>query len=248
MTSISCPKCGKTADIATTELVLPESPTLLALLKGTLNLATCPACQSRILVDTPLVYRDAAEGLFIWLVPGGDWRPLEVELLRMAEEAGRQEEEEDGTRLPLTCRLVLSRRNLVEKIMLFRNGFDDALVEYIKFNLYHHREHPIDPEANELLYDFSATDDEKLMFLVIDRKSGRATAHTHLEMSAYQELAAVYADTQDGREEMRKIFPGPYVSASRMICGDAEEAEAEAPVRPKTKRAPRAAGKKKSAK
>lgn len=224
MTSIPCPRCGQTVSITTTELILPDSPALMALLKGTLNVGSCGKCQNRILLDKPLLYRDEVHGLFLWSVPGGDWRALEPELMRMAAEAAQQ----DGNQHPpFLCRLVLSRRGLVEKIMLFQNGFDDALVEYIKFNLYNHPDHPINPQERELLYDFSATDNEKLMFLVIDRKTGLAVAHTHLEMSAYQELAKIYADTEEGQAEMRKIFPGPYVSANRMEWE--EEPRAETP-------------------
>lgn len=212
---VTCPRCEKPLKTVAATVITPDSAELAALLKGTLNSVVCDECGCRILLDTVMMYRDDARRLVIWCIPVDDalgWNEAEQ---AMREMAAKIFAELPGELLP-ECRLTISRRTFIEKIMLFENGLDDRLVEFIKYQLYQHPKHPIDANKLELLYDFSATDADRLMFVAIERATGRATANTHLEMAAYQEMAEIYAKTETGREEMRKIFPEYFVSADRL--------------------------------
>jgi DNA-directed RNA polymerase subunit RPC12/RpoP len=212
---VTCPRCQKSLQTVAATVITPESAELAALLKGTLNSVVCDNCGCRILLDTVMMYRDDAKRLVIWCIPADDaesWQEAEQAMQQMSAKIFA---ELPGELLP-ECRLTISRRGFIEKIMIFQNGLDDRLVEFIKYQLYQHPKHPIDANKFELLYDFTGTDSDKLMFVSIERATGRAAANTHLEMVAYQEMAEIYANTPDGREEMKKIFPDYLVSADRL--------------------------------
>jgi RNase P subunit RPR2 len=212
---VTCPRCEKPLNTVAATVITPESAELAALLKGTLNSVLCDECGCRILLDTVMMYRDDVRRVVIWCIPVDDaegWNEAEQ---AMREMSAKVFAELPGELLP-ECRLTISRRGFIEKIMLFENDLDDRLVEFIKYQLYQHPKNPINADKFELLYDFSATDADKLAFVVIDRATGRATANTHLEMAAYQEMAELYAKTDAGRDEMKNIFPGYFVSADRL--------------------------------
>ncbi len=211
---VTCPRCQQPLKTVAATVITPDSAELAALLKGTLNSILC-GCGCRILLDTVMMYRDDARRLVIWCIPADDAQGWQEAEQAMREMAAKIFAELPGELLP-ECRLTISRRTFIEKIMIFQNGLDDRLVEFIKYQLYQHPKHPIDPNKFELLYDFSATDSDRLMFVAIERATGRASANTHLEMAAYQEMAEIYANTDDGREEMKKIFPEYFVSADRL--------------------------------
>jgi hypothetical protein len=212
---VVCPRCEKSLPTVAATVITPDSAELAALLKGTLNSVLCDKCGCRILLDTVMIYRDDVRRLVIWCIPADDAQDWNETELAMHEMSAKVFAELPGELLP-ECRLTVSRRGFIEKIMIFENGLDDRLIEFIKYQLYQHPKHPINANKFELLYDFSATDADRLMFVAIERATGRASVHTHLEMAAYQEMAEIYAKTDAGRDEMKKLFPGYFISADRL--------------------------------
>jgi hypothetical protein len=68
----SCPACGAPIKAEVRQVIdVGQEPELRRrLLRGQLNVGTCPSCSSRVAVATPLAYHDPAEELFLILIPG----------------------------------------------------------------------------------------------------------------------------------------------------------------------------------
>lgn len=210
-----CPQCRTELEIEPIAMISPKSEELTALLKGTLNCFECSQCQHKLFFDGLLRYYNEAAGYLVWYVPyktGENEADIEAGVKQMLDQQFSALPENERPE----CRLTFTLPEFIEKIMLHQNGFDDRLVEFIKYQLYQHPKHEVEIDNYQLLYDYSNTDDEKLMFVIFDRSLGKPHAHTHLEMSAYREIAEIYVDTDEGYEELRKIFPGLCVCAGNL--------------------------------
>lgn len=67
----NCPACGAPIKAEVRQVVdVGQEPELKRrLLRGQLNVSTCPSCSSRVAVATPLAYHDPEEELFLILIP-----------------------------------------------------------------------------------------------------------------------------------------------------------------------------------
>jgi hypothetical protein len=211
-----CPNCRLLNQVAPVTRLGPDEPGLQELFAGTLNRIVCAACKTTFRVDVPVLFRDEERHTLIFL-PAADeagvpLTPEEAEthlaaILRQLPAAAA------GRGAP-TCRLVLSHRQLVEKIAMLRQNLDDRLVEFVKYQLYLRRERDLDPVRKELFYDFSAPEADRLAFIVFDRESGKPCAAAHIALDVYRDLASAFLSSDELQAELARLFPGHYVWAA----------------------------------
>ncbi|MBT3375629.1 MAG: hypothetical protein HN742_11935 [Lentisphaerae bacterium] len=213
---VTCPQCSEQQVVETTTVLRPGETAVQELFEGELNCVTCEACETRFFLDIPLLYRDDEVRWLIHFMPLEDatqWEKAEKQMESLSESIF---DSGDAIDLP-DCRLTLTRRTFIEKISLLQHRLDDRLVEYIKYQLYRAPDSEIDPIRNELLYDFSSKDSNRLAFIIFDRESGQAAAATHIDFDLYQELAAESAEDEGLGDALDELFPGYYVNVDRLL-------------------------------
>ncbi len=219
VTVVECPKCQAPQEVVPVTVLRPGAEALQALFKGALNRVTCGACGTGFVLAVPILYRDDAARFMVYFISTAD--PAErAEGERQMERVTKQIFSQESGLQPPTCRLVTDRSALIEKITLHERGFDDRIVEYVKYQLFSNpnRENRPDPVRHRLLFDFSADPDgPNLAFVIFDRESGRPTAGAHIPMEVYREVEEAFTTSLKMREELQALFPGTYVSVERLL-------------------------------
>jgi len=123
--SLSCPECGHPLEFTCySSINATHDPALKeGLFRGELTTFNCPACSHQTHISFDVLYHDMQAKIFIWLKhpyegiqPAVD--PLTEPMFELAE----------GYRF----RLVTSFNDLLEKIRLFDDGYDDVTIEVLK--------------------------------------------------------------------------------------------------------------------
>jgi hypothetical protein len=213
--SLKCPTCSADIDVFVHEVVSPESPTLSALFAGTLNVLQCAYCNATFRYDTPLLFRDDARRHLIYFLPpdrvdGVSDALQQVGAVRKAALAGTSAEDQP------TFRLVLTMRDLLEKIMLVQQGLDDRIVEFIKNQLYDHSD-DLDSTRHDLLFDFNEPIDSRLHFLAFCKESGQASFTLSFLRTAYEELADYYLKAPNLSARLDEMFNDCYVNVRDLL-------------------------------
>ncbi|MCF7854345.1 MAG: hypothetical protein K9N51_06070 [Candidatus Pacebacteria bacterium] len=215
---VSCPTCECTQTITPVTVLHSDTDELEKLFQGHLNTVTCSSCHAQFRVQAPLLFRDDEHRFLVYYAPledRGKWDEAEKQMRQItANVFGNASLDE----LP-DCRLTLTRRSFIEKIALHLDGLDDRVVEYVKYQLYNNPEQNVDAVRYELLYDFTASDDDKLAFILFDRESGTAQAATHIPRHVYEEVAEAFLKDDDMREELEALFSGYYVNVEKLLFG-----------------------------
>lgn len=218
---ITCPSCGQTAIGLICRVITPDSPELKLLFSGRLNVFSCAGCgRSYQVAVEQLVYRDSGQScLLVQHQPPADasqYCRIIQEVDVMATEAAVL------LKLPRpTVRLVFAREDFLEKIALQRQGLDDRLVEYAKFQLFQNTGGAaLLPERHRLLYDFSRSDEEKMQFAVFDRQTHQVSAALHLPQEDYHKMALEFAANEHLQRELERLFPDCLVSVDRLYSED----------------------------
>lgn len=122
----ACTKCGQKSEITIyISINTAENPELeQKVMDGSLFLWKCPSCGQTNLVKYETLYHDPAGKVMIWLLPEG----LEMSEAQMnsitlhAKAIGNY-----------TLRKVSDTGSLMEKVLIFKAGLDDAVVEMCKY-------------------------------------------------------------------------------------------------------------------
>ena len=139
--SITCPKCGaRQVFLAWESVNVTLHPELKAqLLEGSLTRATCQQCGESAEVLYQILFHDPKKQLLIWL-----WQePKDPETAAL---------QLDRLMSQYRLRLVRSRNELVEKILIFDAELDDRVVELVKLLLRVQSSQGVHPLAGELLF------------------------------------------------------------------------------------------------
>lgn len=212
---VDCPRCGELVSVRPVSLLHRNDEAVQQLFTGTLNRSRCSACGAEFLYDGPLLFCDDESGFFVYYAPPGSDQDRAATRREMREMlAGRTT---GGSSPDITCRIVFTRRQLIEKVALHRSGLDDRIVEYVKYHLLNGRDEKLDPVRHELLFDFSRDAGAMLAFLVFDRETGKAQASAHLPRELYDELAETFATSAAMQEELNKLFPDQWVSVDTLV-------------------------------
>ena len=211
-----CPKCGSEVDVEIVSSLKAGDDNVAALFKGELNHAACPACGVKFAVDTPLTYRDDNDAFIAFLMEepeGGSCESLETEVDAMATEVFMKED----LKRPVV-RLTFSMPDFLEKIALHQRGFDDRLMEFAKLQLFRTMEEPqLSRSRHRLLFDYSRSNDEDLMFIVYDRDEMKPVNAIQVPMDEFKSLERELMEREDLQAELDAAFPGCHVSADRLL-------------------------------
>ena len=213
---VKCPQCGHEFCAEPVSTIVPDDGNLRKLLDGSLNKMKCDACGVAFVLETPLTYRDKASSFIVFCLQppeDGNTEPIENNVDAMTTDAAVNE----GIARP-TVRLTFSRPDFIEKIMLHNAGYDDRLMELAKLQLFRSLDElQLSRSRHRLLFDFSKTDEQSLMFIVYDREELKAVNAVHVPMDDFRSLEEELEKSPELRKELDAAFPGCYVSADRLL-------------------------------
>src|SRR6266487_4414687 len=126
-TQITCPHCGNSLAITYWRTVNATLHPVLRqrVLNGSLLRHHCPTCNEGFVVKTSLLYHDVKRRFMVWLdfeVPGQPPPTWRTDTLETSAAALKDYQ----------FRLVSEWDELVEKINIFENGWDDRILETLK--------------------------------------------------------------------------------------------------------------------
>ncbi len=220
--NISCPSCGLQQEIDLYESVNAVSDPALkdALMKNWLNRVECPDCEASFRVDMPLLYSDPQHNMLIHWMPESDDMPREQILENFDETM-----DEINAIMPEDVnvpkvRLVLTRVELVELIYLIEAGFNQRVVEYVKYSIYTRNLEKVDPKQFRLLLNVEDSTEDELCFVMQDVVSQELGGVLRYGKAAYQSMCELYEESPD---EFVEMFPGPCISARNLLLDEQAE-------------------------
>ena len=214
---VTCPSCGAklTAEVVTTIRENNEAA-WQALVQRRLNVCHCPHCDQDFMVERPLVYRDETQPFILYYIdttPETDQNALERQIDDMATEIA----EAEGVEKPIV-RLTVTLWDFIEKIFIWRNGYDDRLIEFAKQQLF--RNTDLDKMSrlqHRLLLDFSNEDPNVLAFIIFDRETNQPVGGIHVPLEEFHKLTDEFYGNPQLLHELELLFPTCYVSVERLF-------------------------------
>jgi hypothetical protein len=236
--NIRCPKCQHDQFVELYESInVQTSPDLKKLLMANqMNMVTCEQCAMVFRVDKPLLYHDPKRRFMIYQIP----------IKEDAIEDGEREFTESLGRLtglmPKDIQtpdvsLVFSRTELVERIFLRDAGLNERIIEYIKYIIYVRNAGKINPGRKILLFDAEDSTPEALCFVVQDVESKKLESVLQYDRKTYTALCETF-DKDDQTPTLLELFPGPYISARRLLLKETSEPGSKGRKRPKSGESP----------
>lgn len=214
--TVICPKCQAEVSVdVTTTISSTDTAALTALAKGELNTCDCPQCHAHFCVSKPLIYRDAERPFLAFCddVSEGDLQAMEEQVDTLASAMAEQ----NGIEKPVV-RLTTNPVDFIEKINLWRLGFDDRLIEFAKQQLYRNTDlEKMNRLQHRLLVDFSNEDESKLAFLIYDRETNAPCGGIHVPREEYDKLLDEFNSDPRLLDELERLFPSSYVSVERLF-------------------------------
>lgn len=130
--SVKCPKCSQLSDVTVwSSVTTKDSPDLKAdILARRLNMFRCPSCDISALMPQPMLYTDEGRRLMISFMPTGDAvekQQFFENIVTASKESGELDKL-DGYNL----RFVSDYNELIEKLLIFDNNYNDKAIEVIK--------------------------------------------------------------------------------------------------------------------
>lgn len=136
------------------------------LLKGEINLFKCVKCHEEARIPIDLLYHDMELRVIIYLIYPDDEGRVDVEFLsNPALKAPSRD---------YRLRIVTSRNQLIEKIFIFDDGFDDRVIELLKLAVWEQHARTEQAPEDRLFYQ-ALTEDNELVFVMYD-SSGHSTS------------------------------------------------------------------------
>ena len=214
--TFKCPACSHETPYRTVSTITKGTRELTALFGGELNKATCNSCFVEFLVEIPLIYRDDKARFLVYYSPltPDDQLP---ELIKLMEKLDQQLFEGLSPLEKPVCRLTLSRRDFIEKIAIRQHGYDDRLIEYIKYQLFQHSKKGLDPHRMDLLFDFSNTNNENLSFFAFDRTTKKAVYSLNFLRTDYDHLGEYFLRKNDMEIRLNRLFKKYYVHVTSLL-------------------------------
>ncbi len=169
---VRCPGCGDPHDVTLIQSInARDQPALVEkLIAGDLNVLAC-TCGRRTLLEATLLFHDPAQAYFCQACPGGESAMI----------AGARAFDAVAPAVA-TRRLVPSRNALLEKVLILRAGFDDAVIEVLKVLLLASRGDELD---RVLLFASVNRDSELVLWQLPDQQRTIASP-----IAGYTKLAA----------------------------------------------------------
>ncbi len=211
-----CPKCGKDVECKVVEVLEPGDEALKKLFRSELNLQTCPFCKARFMASHTMVYKEKEPPYLVFLEQypeDDDVEALEQQIDDIATDASNE-----GNSEKPEVRVVFSLPDFLEKIALRNAGLDDKLIEYAKLQLFRNMEEiQLSRSQHRLLYDFTHSNEDVLMFAVYDRNTNTPVNMLQVPMDEFHSLELALQADDEALAQLHAAFPGCYVSADRLL-------------------------------
>ena len=130
--SVKCPQCSQMSEVTVwSSITVKDSPDLKAdLLSGKVNMFNCPSCSHFGLMPHPMLYHDEEKKLMISFSPTND-PVLKQQLFDNIRKTSAQSDELEKL-VGYNLRFTADYNELLEKVLIFDNGFNDKAIEVIK--------------------------------------------------------------------------------------------------------------------
>jgi hypothetical protein len=230
--NIRCPKCQHDQSVELYESInVQTSPELKKLLMANqMNTVKCEQCELTFRVDKPLLYHDPKRQFMIYQIPVKD-DAVEDGEREFTESLGRLSGLMPKDIQTPDVSLVFSRTELVERIFLRDAGLNERIIEYIKYMIYSRNAGKVNPAKKALLFDVEDSTPEALCFVVQDVESKKLESVLQYDRKTYTALCETF-DKDDQTPTLLELFPGPYISARRLILKEASEPDSQEPQPP----------------
>lgn len=159
MERLSCPRCNHAQEVSTWDSInVTLNPQLkVDLFANKINTTTCGKCEYHSMIGKDLLYHDMQMRVMIFERYSSHDIMDQLETLKQhcAPNAFRD----------YRFRIVKSRRGLIEKILIFQDGFDDRVVELMKLSVISHAD-DLDARDDQdvLLYYCGSNERQELLF------------------------------------------------------------------------------------
>ena len=197
LVELPCPNCGILLSTTYRPFINADidADALEELYEGTLGLVTCPDCGKLTCFDGPIFFRDPAHRAVIAMAPKSTPKKVAEARQMLETEQSSLSGADEGASWQL--RLVTSRDELREKALIFRDGYDDRVMELLKLCLYRHwqSEHPDLPKA---VVRYDATNEDCAVTMIDE--DGRQIVAWEFDKDTYRK----FLDLAEGR--MPDIF------------------------------------------
>lgn len=213
--NVSCPKCGTSQLFTPVSVIRDDGPELGLLYEGKLNRQHCEGCNTEFVIDSPIVYRDNNSPYLVYYLPLPNQTDIDEAIstveglfLRIFEEVAESDRP--------SGRLAITRRDFIEKIALHRSGYDDRLIEYVKYQLFQHSK-GLDAHGMDLLFDFGGSTPDNIQFLAFNRDSGEPAYALGFPIADYNKLKEYFLDESDMETRLNNMFRRYYVHVTDLL-------------------------------
>lgn len=181
---ITCPNCQNESDFLVWDSINTSlDPDMKEKVRtGEAFLWNCPFCETKANVEYATLYHQMEDLVMIYYVPGDSDKTETIELMQ-----GRHKNE-DGEYVEIDLkidedymkRVVETKEEFREKLLILDNGLDDRIIELMKVFITSHLKHKENIEIDEILLD--QYEDDSLGFTIhqIDERWGRVSFQENL--------------------------------------------------------------------
>lgn len=167
--NVRCPKCSQMSELMVWHSITVKDSADLKqdLLRGRVNMFHCPSCSYTALMPSPLLYHDEEKKLLISFAPC-DERDKEKQLFdevkKTFSDSGELKNYEG-----YNLRFVADYNELLEKILIFDNDFNDKVIEVIKLMVLSQDEE----KAPRRSCRFGKVEKGSIEFMIFDREENQ---------------------------------------------------------------------------
>lgn len=194
--TIRCPECGKEGQFTIWQSINTDiNPEMKSTVRDMSAFTfTCPHCGTTANVDYPVLYHQMEDRMMIYYVN----RDEDIEsVYKMLKGEDPADELQLLAREGYLNRIVLTRNQLREKLLIFDAGLDDRIIEIMKlFMMASIQKQQQDIEIMELLYD---SDEKGASFAVLteDGNVGSVDFDMGIYDSVKEDIAKAWPDIRD---------------------------------------------------
>lgn len=173
------------------------------LINGELNIFSCDTCGYKVEIVYPMLYHDMDGKLMIWLDPEDRLDPDKL----------GEKQPHFGTFLDESYhyRIVSTRNEMMEKILIFDNELDDLPLELLKYYIRQtHLGKDDDPDETVLFFGGRDLIENEGEVILINKLSGPDKKSFRVPISKYLQIKDGYTD----------YYPDPMPEASRWLRVD----------------------------
>ena len=191
-TDLVCPECGSEQEFTLYDSinVSLDPDAKEKLVNGELTIFTCDECGNQVEGIYPMLYHDMDHKLMVWMDPDGNIDPNELDkrefLLSMLNE-------------DYQYRIVSSRNEMFEKILIYDNDLDDKPLEMLKYYIREtHLSKEDDPNETVLYFGGRDVFEDEGEVVFIDKLTGPDQKSFRVPIHKYMQIKNEYTDHYPG--------------------------------------------------